>query len=334
MKTKKVSRAISIFLIALLALSLVYVFATQRQVDDGTILIRLGHDQPVNNERHIALKKFEELAEKKSNGRLNIEIYPNGLLGTEAVLLESVSFDDMEMVATSSTSQFGSLISIFELPYLFDSYEEAWEVLDGEIGREVADYYKQFNLNILSYFENGFRQITANRDINSPEDLKGLKIRTPEFPISIRTFNSMGANPTPMGFSELYTALQQGTVDAQENPVANAYTNRFEEVQDYMIMTNHQYMAQHLHISNAFYESLPKDLQVILTEAAQEGAQYHRQLLRQNEQKMIDELKSKGMTIHDVDMEPFRAKVGPVYEWFASIHGDELLNSIRAKAKK
>ena len=333
MKSKKITKAVTLFLMAVLAISLIYVFFTQREIDDGTIYIRLGHDQPVNNERHIALVKFEELVEERSDGKIQVEIYPNGLLGTAAVLLESVSFNDMEMVSTSSTSQFGSLISVFELPYLFDTYQDAWSVLDGEIGREVADYYLKDNLKLIAYYENGFRQITSNRVIHSPDDLNGLKISTPEFPISIRTFNALGANPTPMGFSELYTALQQGTVDAQENPVANAYTNKFQEVQRYMIMSNHQYMPQHLHISNEFFEGLDPEYQKIILDAAQEGADYHRQLLRENEARMIAELEEDGMEIIEVDMEQFSALVDPVYEWFAGLHGEEIIERIRQANK-
>lgn len=328
----KYMRGIVISLLLVLGFSLVFVFFTQKE-DDKTILIRIGHDQPVVNERHIALTHFKELVEERSNGEIRVEIYPQGLLGNEATLTESVSFDDLEMVATSSTNQYGSLISVFELPYLFDSYEEAWATLDGEIGREVADTYLDNNLRVLAYFENGFRQITSNRPIYSPEDLKGLKIRTPEFPMSIQVFNALGANATPMGFGELYTALQQGTVDAQENPVANAYTNKFQEVQDYLIMTNHQYIPVHLIISDEFFQSLSKEHQEIIQKSAQESAEFHRQLLREREQQMIDELVADGMKVIEVDTEPFKEKVGPVYEWFARIHGQEIIDRILKAAK-
>lgn len=324
----KIVRNVVLGLMVILGISLIYVFFTQREVDDGTVLIRLGHDQPVTNERHIALTYFKEMVEERSNGEIRIEIYPQGLLGNEAVLTESVTFNDLEMVATSSTNQYGSLISIFELPYLFDDHQQAWEILDGPIGREIADTYLEDNLRLLAYYENGFRQITSNRVINSPADMKGLKIRTPEFPMSIQVFNALGANPTPMGFSELYTALQQGTVDAQENPIANAYTNKFQEVQDYVIMSNHQYMPVHLHISNDFFLSLSPQHQAIIQTAAQEGATYHRQLLRDSEGRMIEELTAAGMEFIDVDMDPFRELVGPVYDWFTEKNGRVMLDRI------
>ncbi len=324
---KKYIRGLVLSLMFVLGFSLIYVFFTQRE-ENNTILIRVGHDQPITNERHIALTYFKELVEERSNGEIRVEIYPQGVLGNEAVLTESVSFNDLEMVATSSTNQYGSLISVFELPYLFDSHEDAWAVLDGEIGREVADTYLKNNLRLLAYYENGFRHITSNRPIYSPDDLRGLKIRTPEFPMSIQVFNALGANATPMGFGELYTALQQGTVDAQENPVANAYTNKFQEVQDYLIMTGHQYMPVHVHISDEFFQSLSKEHQEIIKSSAQEGAEYHRKLLRESEQRMIDDLVADGMEVIEVDIEDFREKVGPVYEWFARTHGQEIIDRI------
>lgn len=324
----KIIRNIVIGLMIVLGLSLVYVFTTQREVIGDTVLIRLGHDQPVGNERHVALTYFKELVEERSDNQIKVEVYPQGMLGNETVLTESVSLSDMEMVATSSTNQFGPMISVFELPYLFENHQQAWDVLDGEIGKAVTEGYLKDNLRILAFYENGFRQITSSREIESPEDLRGLKIRTPEFPMSIQVFNALGANATPMSFGELYTAMQQGTVDAQENPVANAYTNKFQEVQDYLIMSNHQYMPVHLIISDDFFQSLSAEHQEIVQTAALEGAHFHRQLLRESEGRMIDELMEAGMEVIEVDMEPFRAKVGPVYEWFTRNNGNEILDRI------
>lgn len=321
-------------LLSVFAMAILYVLVFSRPSMEDHVLIRIGHDQPTTNERHKALEYFKQELESRSNGHFVVEIYPNGLLGNESVLTESVALGDLEMVAASATSQYGSLISVFELPYLFDSYEAAWKTLDGPIGQEIAKTYEKNNLHILSYLENGMRQVTSNREIHSPADLKGLKIRTPEFPMSIRIMSALGANPTPMGFSELYTALQQGTVDAQENPVANAYTNKFQEVQKYLIFTNHQYMAIHLIIRQDLFESLPKEDQELMTEVAREAAHYHRHILRENEQKMVEDLKQQGMQVIEVDMKPFRELTQPVYDWFATLHGEELVERIRQEAQK
>lgn len=243
-------RNITVLLISILAVSIVIVFfTTSNALSQDTKVIRFGHGQPETNERHIAVMKFKELVEERSKGTIKVEVYPNEQLGSEPVMIESVSFNDLQMVAASAFSQYDQRISVFELPYLFDSFEEAWSVLDGEIGKEIAEPFLDQNLRIIAYFENGFRHITTNKPIETPEDLEGVKIRTPEFPISVSTFSALGANPTPMAFGELYMGLQQGAVDAQENPVANSYASKFNEVQDYLIMSNHQYMPLPVAIS-------------------------------------------------------------------------------------
>lgn len=321
-------KSVVLAIIAILALSLVVVFVSQKPDNSGTTLIRLGHGQTESNERHLACEYFKELVEERSGGKLTVEIFPNELLGSEGVMTESVSFNDLEMVAASATSQYGSIISIFELPYLFDSYQDAWEVLDSDIGKRVAEPYLKNNLRLLAYFENGFRNVTSNRLIEKPEDMKGLKIRTPEFELSLSIFKAFGANPTPMAFSELYTALQQGTVDAQENPIANIYANKFQEVQDYLVITNHQYMPIHMIISDEFWKTLSEEEQEIIATASQEAAQYHRDLVRASEESMINELKADGMEVIDVDMDQFRALIDPVYDSFREKNGSELLDEI------
>ncbi|MFD1851851.1 TRAP transporter substrate-binding protein [Oceanobacillus bengalensis] len=318
-----------IFLIAALSISIVVVFfTTNNAFSDDVTTIRFGHGSAETNERHIAVMHFKDLVEEKSDGQIEVLVYPNEQLGSESEMVESVTLNDLQMVAASAYSQYDQRISVFELPYLFDSYEQAWSVLDGEIGKEVSDIYLEDNLRIIAYFENGFRQITANKAIETPNDLSGLKIRTPEFPISISMFSALGANPTPMAFGELYMGLQQGTVDAQENPVANTYASKFNEVQDYLIMSNHQYMPLPVSISEDFWQSLTAEEQQIIEESALETAQFHRDLLRENEETMISELEAAGMGIIYPDTEPFKAKVDGVYDSFRENYGDDLLDKV------
>ncbi|HZG72375.1 MAG TPA: DctP family TRAP transporter solute-binding subunit, partial [Chondromyces sp.] len=278
--------------------------------------------------RHMAVMHFKELVEERSDGKINVLVYPSEQLGSEAEMIESVTFNDLQMVAASAFSQYDARIGVFELPYLFDSYEEAWSTLDGEIGQEVAEPFLEHNLRILAYFENGFRHVTSNKPVESPEDLKGVKIRTPENPLSINTFKAFGANPTPMAFGELYMALQQGTVDAQENPVANAYASKFNEVQDYLNLTAHQYMPLPVAVSEDFWQSLTPEQQGVIESSAKETAQFHRDLLRKNEDKMIQELKNAGMKVIESDVEAFRAKSEPVYDIYKEKFGEEFINNI------
>lgn len=326
----KLIRNIMITAISALALSLIWIFASTNDLaeTEGVTLIRFGHGAAETNERHLAVMHFKELVEEKSNGSIQVQIYPAEQLGSEAEMIESVTFNDLQMVAASAFSQYDQRISVFELPYLFDSYEEAWSTLDGEIGEQVAEPFLEDNLRIVGYFENGFRHVTSNVPIEKPEDLQGIKIRTPEFPLSISTFQALGANPTPMAFGELYMALQQGTVDAQENPVANAYSSKFQEVQQYLNLTAHQYMPLPVAISEEFWQTLSESDQELIKESTLETAQFHRDLLRENEERMIAELKADGMQIIEPDLEPFQAETEAVYESFKRQFGEEIVNSI------
>ncbi|MET3111612.1 TRAP transporter substrate-binding protein [Salinicoccus halitifaciens] len=324
----KFIRIFMLSIIAILSLTVIYIFIFEGDIVDSEeeVTIRFAHGQPETNERHLAVIHFKELVEDQSD--MNVRIYPNEQLGSEAEMIESVTLNDLQMVAASAFSQYNPNISIFELPYLFDSYEEAWKVLDGEVGQEVAEPLLEDNLRIIAYFENGMRHVTANKKIEEPEDFNGLSIRTPEFPISLATFQALGANPTPMAFGELYMALQQGTVDAQENPMANTYTSRFQEVQEYLNKTSHQYMPLPVAISDDFWNSLSSEQQDIVETSAQEAAQYHRNLIVESEEQIEEELIKEGMEIVEMDTEPFREQIESVHQDYRDIYGDELLDKI------
>lgn len=332
----KVLRMTLIALTVLLSGSLLaaFLFSGEAIQADEETIIRFGHGSEESNERHLAVMHFKELVEEKSGGNIEVRVYPNEQLGSEAEMTESVTLNDLQMVAGSAFSQYDENISVFELPYLFESYEEAWQVLDGEAGREAAEPLLEDNLRVLAYFENGFRHVTANKPIDSPDDLRGVKIRTPEFPISLRTFNALGANPTPMAFGELYTALQQGTVDAQENPVANTYSSNFQEVQTHMSMTSHQYLPLPVAINDDFWNELNAEEKLIVEESTQEAAQYHRDLIVENEEKSLDALQEEGMEIVYPDTEPFEENAKIVHENFRNNYGDQLLDKVLADAKK
>ncbi|WP_223643002.1 TRAP transporter substrate-binding protein [Planococcus sp. 4-30] len=305
------------------------VFTSDHIVEsDEIITIRFGHGSAETNERHLAVMKFKELVERKSNGQIKVEVFPSEQLGSEAEMIESVTFNDLQMVAASAFSQYDQRISVFELPYLFETREQAWNVLDGEVGEEVAELFLENNLRILTYFENGFRHVTSNRPIKTQEDLAGLKIRTPEFPLSLSTFKAFGANPTPMAFGELYMGLQQGTVDAQENPIANIYASKFQEVQDYLNLTGHQYMPLPVAISDEFWHDLSAENQQLIKESSQQAAQFHRELVQTNEESMVEELQAGGMEIIQTETESFKKAASQVQEEFKAEFGDRLVDQI------
>mgnify|MGYP005992944397 CR=1 FL=1 len=329
-KYMKIIQKLMIILTIGLTLSILIVFMTTSNAveSDKATLIRFGHGAAESNERHLAVMKFKELVEEKSAGTMKVQVYPNEQLGSEAEMIESVTFNDLQMVAASAFSQYDQRISVFELPYLFDSYEEAWGALDGEIGEQVAAPLLEDGLRVVAYFENGFRHVTSNVPIENPEDLSGLKIRTPEFPLSVSTFKAFGSNPTPMAFGELYMALQQGTVDAQENPIANIYASKFNEIQDYLNLTGHQYMPLPVAISEEFWQTLTPEEQEIINSSAREAGQFHRDILRKNEEEMLTKLQEAGMTVIQPDREKFREKTESVYTSYKKKFGEDFVNNI------
>lgn len=324
----KFLRILVLSIIAVLTITVCYIFFSNAQsIDsDEEVIIRFAHEQPENNERHLAALHFKELVENKSN--MKVLIYPNAQLGSEPEMIESVTLNDLQMVAASAYTQYDQTTSIFELPYLFESYEDAWEVLDSDIGTDAAEPLLEDNLRIIAYFENGMRHTTADIPIESPGDFRGLSIRTPEFPLSLSTFQALGANPTPMAFGELYTALQQGTVDAQENPVSNVYASGFQEVQQYLNKTTHQYMPLPVAISDDFFQSLSEENQKVVEESAQEAAQFHRDLIVENEETTLNTLEEEGMEIVEPDLETFEEETKIVHEQFRERFGDDLLDRI------
>ncbi|RBW68408.1 C4-dicarboxylate ABC transporter substrate-binding protein [Bacillus taeanensis] len=293
------------------------------------IVIKFGHGAAETNARHEAVLKFKELVEEKSNNQIKVDVFPNETLGSEPQMVESVAFNDLQMVAAGTYAQYHDKMGVFELPYLFETPEKAYEVLDGPIGQEVAEPLIDHNLRILAYFENGFRNITNNvKPIESPEDLSGIKLRTPEVPVSISTFKTFGANPTPMAFGELYMALQQGTVDGQENPLTNIAASKFQEVQKYLSLTGHQYSPLPVAISEEFWQTLSPELQEAVQQSAQEAAEYHRELVKANDEKLVEELKAGGMEVNTPEKAPFKELALEVYKEYEDIYGKELIEKL------
>ena len=206
--------------------------------------IRVGHVLAPTHPYQLGLEKFSELVSEKTGGKVKVEVFHSSQLGNERDLIEGLQLGTVEMciVSTAPLSNFTTQFNVFDLPFIFSETQKTREILDGPIGQEILDTLDAQGIVGLCYFENGFRNVTNNvRPITKPEDLKGLKIRTMESPIHMASFRAMGANPTPMALGELFTALQLGTVDGQENPLAIINTSKFYEVQKFLSITEHFY---------------------------------------------------------------------------------------------
>jgi len=303
---------------------------------DAARTIKLAHVVNEKDGFHVAALKFKELVEERTKGEIKIEIYPNASLGDERTLLEGMQIGtiDMGVITNGPVANFYPKIAVFELPFFFGSPEEAYGVLDGAIGQKLLKNLQDIRLAGLAYGERGFRNLTnSKRPVNSPADMKGLKIRVMENPVYIDTFKALGANAVPMAWTECLTALQQGTIDGQENPVNVIYAFKLNQTQKYLSMTRHTYAPALFVMSLKLYNSLTKEVQSAITDAASQAAKHERKWNAEQEQGQLKALADQGMNIISPDLASFKEAVKPVYQKYNERFGD-VLAEIQKQMKK
>lgn len=296
------------------------------------IILKAGDVIDPNHPYSLGIVKFGEILKEKTNGRIEVQLFHSGQLGNERDLIEGVQMGSVEICAISSAPAAGIVpnIAVFDMPYLFESREQAYKVMDSQIGDDFFAQLKEQNVLGLGYWENGFRNITnSKRPINTPEDLVGLKIRVMENPVPIETFNTLGANATAMAWGEVFTALQQGTIDAQENPMSVIYLQRLFEVQKYLSMTEHFYAPALFLMSQQAYDKLSAEDQGFVMEAAAEATKFERQEAQRQAEAYVAKCEEEGMIINYVDKQLFVDVTAPVYDKFADQFGD-LIDKIKA----
>ena len=282
---------------------------------------------------------FKKQVEALSKGRIKVELYPNAQLGGDREMIESVQMGTltMAMPATSALAGFEKRFQVLDLPFLFKDKKSAYSALDGELGKKLDGMLPKHGFVNLGYFENGFRHITNNRKpVKTPADLKGLKIRTMENPMHIATFKLLGANPTPMNFGELYTALQQKTVDGQENPIAIVWDGKFYEVQKYYSLTGHFFSVVMLLANKDFMDKLPKDLHGIVVKAAKDFYMADRKMVDAEETALLNKMKEKGLKVNTLsakEKEEFVRLTKPVYDQFKDQLGADIIDLARKYGK-
>ncbi|XXM71965.1 DctP family TRAP transporter solute-binding subunit [Lysinibacillus sphaericus] len=300
---------------------------------DKTYTIRIAHLVPEEQSSHVAAVTFKEKLEKESDGRIKVELYPNGqLYGSDREAIEAVQLGNIEMTipAVAPLASFNEKFMVFDLPFLFNNNEAAYKALDGELGQELMKDLEKNDIKGLVFGENGFRHMSNNKGpIESPEDIAGQKFRTLENPLHTDTFKAFGANASPFAFGELYTALQQGTYDAMECPVSLYYTNKFYEVQDYLSLTGHVYAATALLMNNDYYNDLPEDLQKLVTEASEEYREEQRGLAQKQDVEFLNKLKENGMKVNELtddQRDKFRDAASTVYDKYVDRIGKDLVD--------
>jgi tripartite ATP-independent transporter DctP family solute receptor len=304
------------------------------------VTLRLAHSEATTNPRHATSLFFAKRVEELSKGDIKVEVFPAGSLGSHQACQQQVSVGVLDFYITTA-----GLVSIFdpartqeliELPYLFDNYSQAYAFMDTPFVTNIYEPLKPKGIHYLATWDNGFRHMTNSvRPINTPQDMKGLKIRVVQSEMSINILQALGASAVPMSYSELYQALQQKVVDGQENPFANIYASKFYEVQKYMSITKHQYSTLPIIISEMTWKKLTPDQQKVIQRAAMEGAPFYRKLIVSNEDKERAAMEKAGMKINDVpDLTPFRKAVEPVYEWAKKKWGADKVSETLAEVEK
>ncbi len=290
--------------------------------------IRLAHVVNEEDSFHIAAMKFQEIVEERTNGEISISIYPNAQLGDERNLLEGMRMGtvDMGVITNGPVANFVEEIAVFELPFLFPNREAAYGILDGPIGSELLDNLERVNLKGLAYAERGFRNLTnSRRPVHTPDDVSGLKIRVMENPVYIDTFRALGANAVPMAWTEALTAMRQGTIDGQENPVNVIHAFKLDEQQEYLSMTRHTYAPAIFVMGQMNWQGLSPEQQEIFVEAAREASEHARRVNFEMEEEQLQELKERGMqVIEEPDLEAFRSAVHSVYDKYGDDFGKYL----------
>jgi TRAP-type transport system periplasmic protein len=298
--------------------------------------IGLNEDHP----QGLGLKKFSEIVAEKSGGKLNVKPFYAASLGDDQKMTEALQGGLQEITIPSTSPLVGMVkeYGILDFPFLFNTPEEADAVLDGPVGQKLLDKLPEHGLIGLGFWENGFRQLTnSKRPVETAEDFSGLKIRTMQNEVHLDAFKELGANPTPMAFSEVFTALESKTVDGQENPLATIKSNKFNEVQEYLSLTRHVYTPFVFLVSKKFWDGLSEEEQTILKDAAVEAGKYQRELSRTEDAKAVEELKAEGTKVNEVtDEEKAKMKeiIQPVTDQYAEKFGQELVDELMAEIEK
>jgi TRAP-type transport system periplasmic protein len=284
------------------------------------LTLKMSFGQTLSHPLGAAMQKAADVVKEKSGGKMTIQLFPMGTLGTERENAESMQIGALSggVISTGFTPTFVPESAIVMLPFLFKDIDRAYAALDGEASKVFAEHFRQKGFVLLGFWDNArFRHLTNNkRPIVKPEDLRGLKVRTLDNPIQISTYRRLGAIPTPMSIGEVYSALQQGVVDGQENPLANIYTTKFYEVQKYVSLIGMQYDPMVFVMNPKLWDSLSSEARAVIQAAFEEGRAASRALAKSKEAEFGNLLKQAGMQFNNVDVEAFRVATRPVWDEF------------------
>lgn len=309
-------------------------FAIGRPAAAQTTKLRFAHPHPDSDSWHKAALMLAERVKEKTGGRYEMQIFGNGALGSDAQTISAVRGGSLDICLTGNPFFTGLApkLNVLDLPFLFDSRAQVAAVLDGPIGDGLRHELEGSNLKALATWEIGWRNLTNNRrPVERAADVKGLKIRTTPNPAHIRAFQLLGAVPTPMAFTEVFTALETGTIDGQENPVTLILNAKFNEVQKHISMTRHAFTSGPVVMNKGKFDAMPADVRTILVETATDIAKIQRKMNEETEASSLDALKKSGMkAVENPDRDGFaKLCAAEVEKEFVTKYGGETLAAIK-----
>jgi tripartite ATP-independent transporter DctP family solute receptor len=285
----------------------------------------------------VGARAFKEAVEANSKGRIEVRLFPNRQLGDEKPMVEGMRLGtvDAGVITNAVVAQIEPAFQLNDLPFLYADEAQAQRVLDGPVGQKLGAKLESKGIKVLGYMEGGFRNMINNvRPVGKPDDVKGVKYRVMQNPVFIAMFSSLGGNAVPMAWGETFTAVQQGTIDGLEIPLAVIEQNKYFEVAKYLSLTNHTYSANLLLISKRFFDRLPADLQKAVVDAGVAATAKQREVSGANSKEIVAKLEKAGMAVNRVpDMTPFRGAVTSVYDQFKPTIGADLMQEALAAVK-
>jgi tripartite ATP-independent transporter DctP family solute receptor len=313
--------------------------------DHGSHTLRMGIGLSESSPQFISSQYFGEILEQRTDGRITVNVFPNSQLGDDVQMLEMLQTGTLDMTYPSSSATTGYVeeLAAFDLPFLLPSREAAVAVMQSDVAQGMLDAFEGTGLKALTFSENGYRQLSNSaRPVASPEDVagldvRGLSVRTMENPVHLAIWEALGANPTPMAFGELFSAMEQGVVDGQENPWSTILSSNFNEVQNYGTETRHVYTPFIMMLSERTWDRMAPEYQELVLEAARQSAVYQIQLSAEYDDWSRDQLIERGMEItrlNDEQLAAFQDAVQPVYEEWAPRIGEDLIADIQKIAEE
>lgn len=312
--------------------------AVHAQVNEQTI--KFGYSVPEAHPLGKGANKFAQLVAAKSGGKIKVNNFPATQLGSETQMISAAQGGIQEIVGVSSAPLVGIVkdFALFDLPFMFANEKEADAVADGAVGARLFSKLSSKGLVGLCFWENGFRHVTNNRrPIGKADDFKGIKLRTMQNPVYIDAFRTLGSNPVPMAWPEVYPALEAKAIDGQENPFAIISTNKINEVQKYLSITKHGYSPYAIMVSSKMWDKLTNDEKTIFKDSCTEARDYQRKIGREEDGKIVEELKSRGMLVNEISPEALaqmKIQLKPVTDKYAKEIGEEMIKMAQAEIDK